>query len=109
MGRAVARRRRRDADVTLGEGVAVTRGDFTDRGGSVSHPAIIDSGDDVTLVVHDLPTAIMADEQLVAGYGISPVPPAEADLTALRVEREKLLRRVAEIDTLLAAAEAIGD
>lgn len=109
MGRAVARRRRRDADVTLGEGVAVTRGDFTDRGGSVSHPAIIDGGGDVTLVVHDLPTAIMANEQLVAGYGISPVPPAEADLTALRVEREKLLCRVAEIDALLAAAEAIGD
>lgn len=109
MGRAVARRRRRDADVTLGEGVAVTRGDFTDRGGSVSHPAIIDGGGDVTLVVHDLPTAIMANEQLVAGYGISPVPPAEADLTALRAEREKLLRRVAEIDALLAAAEAVGD
>lgn len=109
MGRAVARRWRRDADVTLGEGAAVVSGDFTGRGGSVSHPAIIDGGGDVTLVVHDLPTAVMANEQLVADYEISPVPPAEADLTALRAEREKLLRRVAEIDALLAAAEAVGD
>ena len=109
MGRSIARRWRRDADVTLGEGAAVVSGDFTGRGGSVSHPVVIDQGDDVTLIVHDLPTAVMANEQLVADYEISPVPPAEADLTALRAEREKLLARVAEIDALLAAAEAIGD
>ena len=109
MGRVVARRWRRDGDVSLGEGVAVASGDFTERGGSVAHPAIVDQGDDVTLIVRDLPTAIMADEQLVASYRVSPVPPAEADLTALRAERGKLLRRLAEIDALLAAAEAVGD
>lgn len=110
MGRTIARRWRRDDDVALGEGVAVVAGDFSGRGGSLSQPAVIGWGDeDVTLIVRDLPLTVLADEDLVATYQVAPVPAAEQDLGALRAERDRLVRRVAEIDALLAAAEAVGD
>lgn len=110
LGRRVARRWRRDDDVALGEGVAVIDGDFPGRAGSLSRPAVLDPGDgDVTLVVRDLPLSVMADEDLVETYQVAPVPAAEQELGALRAERDRLVRRVAEIDALLAAAEAVGD
>lgn len=110
LGRRVARRWRRDDDVALGDGVAVVDGDFPSWGGSHSSPAVLDPGDgDVTLVVRDLPTAVMADEDLVETYQVAPVAAAEQDLEALRTERAQLVRRLAEIDALLAAAEAVGD
>lgn len=110
LGRRVARRWRRDDDVALGEGVAVVDGDFPSRGGSHSSPAVLDPGDgDVTLVVRDLPLTVMGDEDLVETYQVAPVPAAEQDLGALRAERDRLVRRLAEIDALLAAAEAVGD
>lgn len=110
LGRRVARRWRRDDDVTIGEGVAVVTGDFSSRAGSLSRPAILDPGDgDVTLVVRDLPLTVMGDEDLVETYQVAPVPAAEQDLEALRTERAQLVRRLAEIDALLAAAEAVGD
>lgn len=110
LGRRVARRWRRDDDVTIGEGVAVVTGDFPSRAGSLSRPAILDPGDgDVTLVVRDLPLTVMGDEDLVETYQVAPVPAAEQDLEALRTERAQLVRRLAEIDALLAAAEAVGD
>ena len=110
LGRRVALRWRRDDDVVLGEGVAVTAGDFPSRAGSLSRPAILDPGDgDVTLVVRDLPLTVMGDEDLVATYPVAPVAAAEQELGALRAERDRLVRQVAEIDALLAAAEAVGD
>lgn len=111
MGRTIARRWRRDSTVVIGEGVAVIDGDFPSRAGSLSRPAILDMGDaPVTLVVRDLPVSVMADEDLVETYAITPAPAAaadlaDADLEDLRAEREKLLRRLAEIDALLADAD----
>lgn len=111
MGRTIARRWRRDSTVVIGEGVAVINGDFPGRAGSLSRPAILDMGDaPVTLVVRDLPVSVMADEDLVSAYAITPAPDAaaglaDADLEDLRAEREKLLRRLAEIDALLADAD----
>lgn len=111
LGRTIVRRWRRDSTVVIGEGVAVIDGDFPGRAGSLSRPAVIGWGDeDVTLVIRDLPTAVMADEDLVSTYAITPAPDAaaglaDADLEDLRAEREKLLRRLAEIDALLADAD----
>lgn len=111
MGRAIARRWRRDSTVVIGEGVAVVTGDFPGRAGSLSRPAILDMGDaPVTLVVRDLPVSVMADEDLVSAYAITPAPDAaadlaDADLEDLRAERAQLMRRLAEIDALLADAD----
>ena len=111
MGRTVARRWRRDSTVVIGEGVAVIDGDFPSRAGSLSRPAILDMGDaPVTLVVRDLPASVMADEDLVETYKVTPVPDAaaglaDADLEDLRAERARLIRRLAEIDALLEAAD----
>jgi len=111
MGRTVARRWRRDSTVVIGEGVAVVDGDFPSRAGSLSRPAILDMGDaPVTLVVRDLPTTILDDEDLVETYEVTPVPDAaaglaDADLEDLRAERARLVRRLAEIDALLADAD----
>ena len=111
LGRTIARRWRRDSTVVIGEGVAVIDGDFPSRAGSLSRPAILDMGDaPVTLVIRDLPTTIMADADLVETYMITPAPDAaaglaDADLEDLRAERAQLMRRLAEIDALLADAD----
>jgi hypothetical protein len=95
-GREVARRPDRDQRVRLGQGVVVISGGFPVHGGSVKNPALA-AEDDTILEVRDVPAShpdITGSVTLID---------AKVDTDALRAERERLLARIAEIDTLLGA------
>ena len=102
-GRIVATRPSRDADVRLARNVVLHSGAFAGRGGSRNNPCIIgDNGDqpDPVLEIRDLPTgALTLLDRENKPYELVDGDPRRA----LREERERLTRRLAEIDRLLAA------
>lgn len=102
-GRIVATRPSRDADVRLARNVVLHSGVFAGRGGSRNSPCIIgDNGDqpEPVLEIRDLPAgALTLLDRENKSYELVDGDPRRA----LREERERLTRRLAEIDRLLAA------
>lgn len=102
-GRIVATRPSRDADVRLARNVILHSGAFAGRGGSRNSPCVIgDNGDqpDPVLEIRDLPAGALS----LLDKERKPYELVDGDpRRALREERERLTRRLAEIDRLLAA------
>jgi len=104
-GQIIAERRSRDEAVRLPRGVVLIEGQFQGSGGSVRYPAL-DKLDGVVVEVRDLPRAAAAKAIADHPDAVTLVDAAAIDLVALRAERETLAARLAELDALLAAAEA---
>lgn len=100
-GVVLAKRRGRDESVYYDDNVRVREGHFEDSAGSRNNPAVGDL-DGIVLEVRDL-TATQV-EQMRAGFGkrMQIVDEEAGRREALRVERERLLARIAEIDSELA-------
>ncbi len=108
VGRELAHRPGRDNPVRLGNKVGVLRGGFPANGGSRNGPKLEPFAGTV-LIVRDVPRRL-ADEVVTTGQitildattaaGPRKAPPA-VDRKVLAAERERLLRRLAEIEKLL--------
>lgn len=100
-GRNIASARGRDSGARVGDGVSFEKGG-ADSGGSMKHwCTVIEAGSVFT--VYDVPK--LAVEQNIGwdeDYGTFEVIEAGDPLAALKAEKEALLKRLAEIDALLA-------
>jgi len=98
-GRKIAERPSRDENVRLGAGVILVSGGFWSRGGTAKYPAV-EPKDGTVVEIRDLPRAAVEAE--TEKYTIVEEAPAEVvEAAKLRAEREQLLARLAEIDTIL--------
>lgn len=95
-GRPLARAFGRDTGANLADGVVVLEGGFTS-GGSVKNWTTVSKGGTVVLV-RDFPRD--AAKELVLTDDRFSIEP-EVDLTDLREERDRLVARLAEIDSIL--------
>ncbi|MFI8977484.1 hypothetical protein ACIGO9_31710 [Nocardia asteroides] len=98
-GRKIAERPARDSRVRLSDGVVLVAGKLDSSGGSMPYPAI-DAAPDVFVEIRELPRAAL-DVERPSSYTIVEVT-AQVDRAGLAAERERLLARLAEIDTQLA-------
>ena len=98
-GRVLASRRGRDCEVELGHDVRLIAGRFEASAGSMKNPRLGEV-DDIVLEVRDLPKVLFTPTD-----GVTVVSSA-VDQDALLVEREQLLKRLAEIDALLGEQKA---
>lgn len=94
----IATRFGRDSDCKLPSNVYCVEGGFKSRGGSMKHPCVT-WGDD-TLVEMTIPQIVY--EECKDDPGVSLVNNATDKRTVLQEEKEKLLKRIKEIDTELA-------
>lgn len=103
-GKLLARRPGRDARVILGEDVTLVSGEFRASGGSVKNPCV--SADEGVIVkCWRVPVALY--ERCKDQPGVSIAERSEkGKLAALKIEREQLLQRLAEIEAEIAAAGA---
>ena len=117
-GRQVASRRGRDNAVKLGDGVILVSGGFPSWGGSMKYPAL-EPKEGTVLLVRDVPRP--AAEKAVAAspakfnpnshdvrdikVELEPETVTVGSDAALRLERDRLLARIAEIDALLKSKE----
>ncbi len=102
--RPIAWRKSRNAAVALADGVVLKDGKFPSSAGSAKYPHIWDHDieNDVTLLIHDFPLSSV--EKISPGF--APVVLEKSiDVEGLKVEKEKLLARLKEIDELLASVE----
>lgn len=99
-GRIIARRMYRDSEVKLSDGVVITSGDFPSSGGSVKNPAIDAKGCEIVLEVRDVPR-VKAAEIIEYYEGVSIIDQG-VDVLALEAEKSALLKRLSEINKLLA-------
>ena len=98
-GRKIAERPSRDENVRLGAGVILVSGGFWSRGGTAKYPAV-EPKDGTVVEIRDLPRAAVEAE--TEKYTIVEEAPAEVvEAAKLRAEREQLLARLAEIDSIL--------
>lgn len=107
LGRVLATARGRDTGARLGEGVRLSAGFVRSGGSSINWLTRIDA--DTELVVHDVPVRMArrydpATPKRGITVEILEAVTAPADRAALEAEREKLLSRIAEIETTLIAA-----
>lgn len=103
-GRELARRRYSDRYVDLGPGVVIVSGGFPPTGGRHCE---LDPFPGTVLEARGVP--VQKAEQVQAKYAQAVEILGEYDLTRLREEREYHLKRVAEIDALLARGVTVGD
>jgi len=97
-GRVLARARGRDSGAKLGEGVVLVKGRICS-GGSARHwKTIVEEGTE--FVVYDVPATMVQPEDPPEGWRVFVEDP-DGGKQALRQERERLLRRIAEIDAIL--------
>lgn len=102
-GRVVAAATGRDSGARLGEGVVVVNGGFKSGGSMKNWETRVKSN--TVIIMHDVPKAVA--EEAVSHWEegseiVSSQP--KIDVEALKAERERLLARVAEIDTMVSAA-----
>lgn len=111
-GRVVASAHDRDGGARLGDGVILESGGVTSGGSTNNWQTVVRPN--TVVVIHDVPRAIAekhADPEGDGGYQgetyeiIVPAAAALSGRDALAAEREKLLARLAEIDTALAPAK----
>ena len=106
LGRIVAQARSRDGGAKVGDGVVFTSGS-PESGGSRNNPAtIIPAG--TVFEMYDVPAALLEAAEIPADYySKAPLYTIEAvgekapDIEALKLERERLMARIAEIDEIL--------
>jgi hypothetical protein len=103
-GRGVAPppRRCRDEEPRLASAVTVVDGSFAPCGGSVRHPRLGDN--DAVLQIRDVPRVIAERDGLDIVPDPGPAGLDECDRQSLTAERQRLARRLARIDALLASA-----
>jgi hypothetical protein len=99
LGRELARRKYRDYYVDLGEGVAVIQGGFPDSGGSARYPEL-NPEEGTILEVRGVPKSLAEREWLENRSAVELV--GDMDQSKLEAEKERLLKRIEEIDRLLA-------
>jgi hypothetical protein len=93
----VLKRRYRDSEVVFSDNAMLISGGFATSGGSVKYPSI--SANEGTIIrVKKVPETIF--NKIKDHEGVKLV--SDIDVESLKVEREKLLKRLAEIDSLLA-------
>lgn len=94
-GREIARRRSRDEQVRLGDGVVLIEGGFPSSGGSRQYPTVNAKAGTV-VEIRDVPAGhsdLQADDVTVIDTSI--------DRDALIAERDRLVERLAQIEELL--------
>lgn len=105
-GREIARAWGRDSGAKLGNGVKLVKGKVHSGGSVKNWATIIEKG--TVLVIRDVPEPIALREcgkndlRLVEILPSTPV----VDIAALKVERDKLVARIAEIDSILSEQAA---
>lgn len=98
--KCIATRYRRDDPVYLPKNVVVVEGEFDDRGGSVKNPVV--TWDDTTsliLRIKQFPKGLY--DRIEDKTGIELVK-TDINFAALKKERERLEKQIAEIDSILA-------
>ena len=94
-GRIVVNRPGRDDELRLGDGVTIVSGSYHGGSGSVRYPVI--GKNDIVIEVRDVPRPLAeADGLEIIEQGVS--------VEQLQAERARLMARVTEIDSALAAA-----
>lgn len=96
-GREIMSARGRDSGVKVAEGVTV-KGDYKS-GGSMKYPTI-EFGKGTEIIVYNVPE-ILAKKAKVKHATVEIVSQPKIDRQALLDEKERLLKRIAEIDKLL--------
>ena len=102
-GRQLLRRRYADRRVDIADGVVVISGGFPPEGGSRRHPAISPEPG-TTIEVRDVPRDIAMRAWTENKEAIELL--GALDLEALKEEKEALLRRIEQIDQMIADLEA---
>lgn len=102
-GRVVVRRRCRDEEPRLASAVTVVGGSFAPCGGSAKYPRLGDN--DAVLQVRDVPRVIAERDGLDIVPDPGPAGLDECDRQSLAAERQRLARRLARIDALLASTQ----
>ena len=97
-GRKIASRNGRDEPVRLGDGVVILKGTFQPFGGSIKNYCIGNFSDGMILELRDVPQKIVKEEDGIKIVG------SLTDFHALSAEREKRVKRIVEIDEMLAAS-----
>lgn len=102
-GVTLARRKRRDSEVTLGDKVVVVDGVFAERGGSNVSPKIISPKNPRSVVIEwrDV-TRHLAERIDPAVWAPQIIGQESLDRAALEAEKARLVARIAEIDQTLA-------
>jgi len=100
-GRTVLRRPTRDSRIILAEGVSIASGEFSKSGGSVRHPSL-ELGRGVMIEVCGVPED---HPDLASPWVKSIAESGGVDTRALNEERERLLKRLAEIERALTEDE----
>jgi len=103
-GRNVASARGRDSGARPGDGVCFEKGGCNSGGSMKNWYTVVSAGSEIT--IYDVPR--LAVEQKLGWkdeYGTFEVIEADDPLAALKVEKEALLKRLAEIEELLSEAK----
>ena len=93
LGLVLARRPSRDAAVKLSENTYVLAGEFEDWGGSAKYPKV--TWKEGTVIVAEIPASMALELPKGVNYH------KKDRKTVLLEERERLVKRIAEIDALL--------
>lgn len=99
----IAERPSRDASVVLSPNVTVVQGDFEKSGGSAKYPCI-EPLDGTILKVDNVPLVVAERARDLKGITIKEIRSAAGDTVdrvALLEEKERLLKRIKEIDSLI--------
>ena len=97
--KCIATRYRRDDRVVLPENVTVMEGEFARRGGSINKPEVTWDTATLILKIREFPQVLY--DRIADKTGID-LDETDIDIETLKSERDRLVKRVAEIDNILA-------
>lgn len=101
--RRIVSRYSRDSAVKFGEGVVLIAGDFAASGGSAKNPSVAyEDGDALAFEVYDVPRKLYDKYKDIDGVSLlAKVQSVPGERHRLLDEKEKLLKRLAEIEARL--------
>lgn len=104
-GRSICRAYGRDSGATLSDGVSFIAGDYSSGGSMKNWKTYINSGS--VFIVRDIPESALdiIDDDYKDSITVEIIKTAAVDASALKAEKEALLKRLAEIDEALKGAE----
>lgn len=105
-GRQLLRRKYRDSKVEVDDGVIITQGDFARSGGSSRYPLIVPEKGTV-IEVRDVPRDIAVRAWAENKEGIKLL--GDISVETLKEEKNALLRRIEQIDRMIADLEDEGE
>lgn len=105
-GRQLLRRKYRDSKVEVDDGVIITQGDFARSGGSGRYPLIVPEKGTV-IEVRDVPRDIAVRAWAENKEGIKLL--GDISVETLKEEKNALLRRIEQIDRMIADLEDEGE